>query len=124
MMIELMVRWTEMRIKPNDDNDAKLKKLLDGESQPAFTPDFYTQIAPMVFEMNDVARYNKSQDKKSTTVRMKDGDIFIVEVGFDDFKNLYTECTGKAIVIVKNSDGSGHTPTPGMSGSDFDIDNI
>lgn len=120
-----MVRWTEMRIKPTDKNEAKLKELLDGEPQPQFSPEFYYEFSPMVFEMNDVARFNRSHDKKSTTLRMKDGEGFVVDLIYEDFKALYTECTGRVIVVIKESKEGGNTDaTLGLSGGDFDIDGI
>jgi len=123
MMIELMVRWTEMRIKPTDQNEAQLKKLIEGEPQPEFTPEFFYEFSPMVFEMSDVARFNRSHDKKSTTLRMKDGEGFVVNLSYEEFKALYTECTGHAIVVVKDAQGGNNIDTtPGVS--EFDVDSI
>lgn len=92
-----MVRWTEMRIKPTDTEENQLKKLVSGEDSPEYMPEFFYQYSPQVFEIEDVARFNRSQDKKSTTLRFKDGDSCVVDIPYEKWRKLYIQCTGKVI---------------------------
>lgn len=128
MIVEAIVRWTEMRIKKTDEEDNELKKILGGETQPDYKPEFFFDTSPMTFDMLDVARFNRSHDKKSVTVRFKDGDSFVVDLSYKSFQELYQSAMGKVITSTLTAaqlaeiDG-GASDTIQGSGDDFDIDN-
>ncbi len=133
MMIEAMVRWTEMRIKPTDPEEAKYKRLMEGETQADFTPEFYHQFAPMVFDLSDVSRFNKSHDRGSTTLRFTDGDVCVVDITYEDFRNLYMQQTGVHVhtTITRAQEAAANKPakpTPDQSGisnaDEFNIDGL
>jgi len=105
----MQVRWTEMRVKKEDDQELQLKKLLSGEEQNNFQPEFFYDYAPMTFDINDISRFNRSQDKKSTTVRFKDGDSFVVALPYSEFQRIYTAATGYSIhgfITEKSGEGA------------------
>lgn len=97
MIIEAMVRWTEMRIKPTDQEESKMKKLINGEDSPEFVPEFYYQLGPMIFDLKDVARFNRSYDGKSVTIRFSDGETCVLDMSYEDFRDLFIQTTGMAV---------------------------
>jgi len=115
MIVEAMVRWTEMRIKQNDEGEAQLKRLLNGENESGFTPEFYHDYSPMTFDMDDVARFNRSADRKSTTVRFKDGDAYIMNLTYEEFQALFSQCTKKDVHTVVTDEQKNYTPKGGNS---------
>jgi len=131
----MLVRWTEMHVKQTDSEQADLKRLLTGQELPEYTPEFSFAYSPMVFDMADIARFNRSQDEKSTTIRMKDGDTFVVAVGYSDFRELYISATGLNVHSFVEKEGKVQTKksakkgtdtdsTKPIKGDDFDIDKI
>jgi hypothetical protein len=129
MLVELLVRWTEMSVKPTDSEQANLSRLLEGKEVPDFTPEFSFAYSPMVLDLDDIARFNRSQDEQSTTLRMKDGDTFVVDVDYKEFRKLYVTGVGKNIHgLIEESKkttkkGASNTK-PESKGDDFDIDKL
>jgi hypothetical protein len=103
MVIEAMVRWTEMRLKKRDDQEAYLNRLVNGDPESDIPEaEFHYELSPMVFDMDDVLRYNLGTDPNFTILRMKDGDGFMVQIPYEKFKQLWVECTGRSILSVMN----------------------
>jgi uncharacterized GH25 family protein len=98
-MIEALVRWTEMKFKESDKAEDYLKQVIDGED-PIPQAEITTEFSPMVFDMEDVVRFNRANTENLTTVRFDDGDVFVVSVPYKKFCELYIQATGKSIVSV------------------------
>lgn len=100
MVVEMMVKWTELKLStPNKSEDELFaERVISGMDTSAPKAEYYNTYSPMVFEMDDVARFNRSNDPKCTTIRFKDGDGYVILVKYEDFRDLYTECTGSAIL--------------------------
>lgn len=92
-----MVRWTELRMTQEDPEETQMKRLLDGEVSAGVTPEFFYNFAPMTFDINGVARFNKSHDKRFTTLRFTDGDVCVVDIPYESFRELYIRTTGAAV---------------------------
>lgn len=104
-MIETLVRWTEIRMKAENSEDALLKRLVDGdETAGRQHPEFYYDFSPMVFDLDDVARFNRSKDPEYTTIRFEDGESFIVKISYKTFVDLWVQQTGKAIYSILPDD--------------------
>lgn len=101
MVVEVVVRWTDMQLKNMDSKEIELKRIIDGE-EASISAEMSYSYGPMCFDMNDIARFNRSNDDGFTTVRFKDGDGYVVQVDFQAFKQLYAECTGKVINVIVN----------------------
>lgn len=129
----MLVRWTEVHVKQTDSEQADLKRLLEGKEMPEFTPEFSFSYSSMVFNINDVVRFNKSQDDKCTTLRMRDGDTFVVAVDYEVFRELYISATGHNIhsfvekekkVKISPKKGPSNSENTSKSSGDFDINSI
>jgi len=130
----MLVRWTELHVKPTDSEQADLKRLLEGKEMPEYTPEFSFAYSSMVFDINDIARFNKSQDDKCTTIRMKDGDTFVVAVDYEDFRELYISATGfnvhsfvektKKPAKISQKKGPSNSENTSKGSDEFDINGI
>jgi|SRR5688572_4646896 len=121
MIVEVMVRWTDMQLKNMDAKEIELKKLIEGEEVGA-AAEFSYSYGPMCFDMNDIARFNRSHEDGLTTIRFKDGDGYVIQVDFEAFKQLYAECTGKVINVLVKEEKKERKRRPKKT--DTDVDDI
>lgn len=128
MMVEAMVKWMELRAKKTDGDDAQLRRLVHGEETPDFIPEIIYSYSPMVFDMEDVSRFNRSSDMKSTTVRFHDGDYCVMDITYEEFRNLWMQLRGDNIHSTvsdaqeKAAREQWRSSSEGSIGSDFNID--
>lgn len=95
MHIEVLIRWTEVR-NVQEDEDAAARRIIDGEeSLPRMSVRY--DYSPMVVNIADVARFNRSNDVGHTTLRFTDGDSYVIKYDYENFMDLYIELTGKTI---------------------------
>src|SRR5688572_26055946 len=99
MIVEVTVRWTDMHLKNMDHKEAEIRRIIDGE-ELVNSAEFSHSFGPMCFDMDDVKSFNKSNEEGYTTIRMRDGDGYVIQVGYEDFKRLYSECTGQVINVL------------------------
>jgi hypothetical protein len=123
MIVEVLVRWTDMQLKNMDAKEIELKRIIDGEEMSA-SAEFSYSFGPMCFNMDDVVRFNRSNDDGYTTIRFKDGDGYVVQVDYDAFKQLYAECTGKVINVVVNEEKKKREPKARKPKKEDNIDDI
>lgn len=101
MKIEALVRWSSFSVKQQDSTEAYLKRLVDGEeSEQDIRAEVVHEYSPLVFDMDDVSRFNKANDPDHTTLRFYDSDVFVVKIPYEQFRDLYSEQTGKVILSV------------------------
>ena len=143
MQVELLVRWTEMRQKLMSDDEAKLKRLLNGdegdEDGSAMGPvEVVHHYSRETIDLNDIVRFNESMEKGFTTVRYTDGDANVVKIDYEKFKAYYESKMGTKIdslvpkdykskpIIAKKSKGAedkdSHLDVPGFDDFDDDFD--
>jgi hypothetical protein len=105
MLIEALVRWTEMALKKEDKQEAFLRRIVDGDLNPgSLQPEFYYDFSPMVFDIRDVGRFNRAKDPGYTTIRFRDGDGAVIKIPYLEFVDLYIELTGQSIRDALPSD--------------------
>lgn len=102
MTVEALVRWTELKMNkpPMSADEIAAERAINGVDPSHNTPEIFYSFSPMCFEMEDVARFNKSNDEGCTTIRFKDGDGYVVKVEYKQFRELYTDCTGKSVLSI------------------------
>jgi hypothetical protein len=115
--IEVLVRWTELKMKERNDGEAYLKRIVDGEDNPYDNLQAYHDYSPMVIDIYDIARFNKSHDTRFTTLRMKDGDGYVIKYPYKDFMELYISSTGRSILSCTPEDEEGHNESSTNEGA-------
>lgn len=139
-LVEVLVRWTEVKVKKTDDNDEYVKRLIKGESDEEQNPYknlvAYYDYSPMVIDLYDIARFNRSNDPNFTTLRMKDEEGYVIRYPYVEFCELYSQALGRQIFSLVPEDfekvavASSLTTsiddetTTGKDGDDFDVDGI
>lgn len=110
MLIEALVRWTELDYKRDDSDEAYAKRIISGEETgPMSAPKFVFDFSPMVFDLNDIVRFNRAHDPNYTTLRFKDGDGFVIKYPYKEFLALWIELTGKNIQCILPEDFENNT---------------
>jgi hypothetical protein len=100
MKVEALVRWSELKFTGNNESEeAYLKRLVDGE-EPKNKAEIFYEYSPMVFDTDDISRFNRSNDKEHTTLRFKDGDGYVIKYPYADFMEFYIESTGKTVTSL------------------------
>lgn len=100
MIIEALVRWTEVKFEDTDPQEEYISRLKNGEEEMK-APKISYDYSPMCFDINDVVRWNKTNSDEFTTLRFADGESFVVKIPYDYFMKLYMEHTGKAVKKVQ-----------------------
>lgn len=93
MRLELPVRWAE-----SDGESEKLEELTDGKvkaKEPKYT---YGRLS---ISSEDIGPYY-DVDKDHTVINDKLGKVYVVAVPFDEFKKIFTEVTGLAIMSIQS----------------------
>jgi hypothetical protein len=103
MKIEVLVRWSEMRYESTDKQENYVKRILEGEEEGP-KPVIHYEFSPMVLDILDIARFNRSNHQDFTTVRMVDGDAYVIKFPYNDFIQFYIELTGKTITSALPKD--------------------
>lgn len=101
--VKMLARWSELTLRNSQTNreEAELKRIISGEEGPEgamMMADVVHQYGPVVFNLKDVKRYNKSKERGHTTVHFKNGDSLILKVSFLDFMELDLEHVGEQIL--------------------------
>jgi hypothetical protein len=98
-MIEVLVRFTEMKFKQDDSAEAMVRRVVDGDETAGMVmPEIYHETSPMVFDMDDISKFNRSRDTQFTTVMFKDGTGYLVKMPYEEFMNIYIVNTGRSII--------------------------
>lgn len=97
MMVELLVRWTDIQKVHTDETEAYLKKIIDGDEDQHHNAKVVYSYSAMTFNIRDVIRFNKAGDAQHTTIRFADNTSNVVKVTYRDFQKLYVETTGLII---------------------------
>lgn len=94
MRLELPVRWNEI-----DKETDKLNDLTDGKvkAESKFT---YGKLS---IDSGDIGPYYDIDDRH-TMINDKNGKLYCVAVPFHEFKKIFTEVTGQAILAVQTSE--------------------
>jgi hypothetical protein len=118
MIIEAMARWTQVQINPMDKEEAHLRMIMEGEQTPEYTPEFSYGYGPVVFDMRQVERFNRSEDRKCTAIRFSDGDMCVLDIAYTEFRNLYMEVMGVSIhsTITPSQQKAADKPKPTREG--------
>lgn len=101
MKVQMLARWSELAIKSEDvdPNEAELKRILgnDEGEKGMFRTEVIHEYGPVVFEMEDVKRYNRAKEKGHTTVHFNDGDTLVLKISFLEFLEIDIQYSGKQI---------------------------
>lgn len=100
----MLARWTEMELNSppatsSEDND--IRRLLGSgdEAEGSFAqPKFFYSFAPVVFDLDDIARFNKAVDAEFTVIRFYDGEGCVVKYPYVTFQQLFIQNSGKTIL--------------------------
>jgi hypothetical protein len=93
MRLELPVRWNE-----TDKDTEKLNDMLDKE-----TPVVKYTYGNLSIDSIDIGPYYDI-DSLHTMINDKNGKLYCVAVPFHEFKKIFTEVTGQAILKVQTSE--------------------
>lgn len=105
MKLEALVRWSELKFKESDSTQDYLDRIIgDGEQQQAPKATISYDYSPMVFDTDDISRFNRSNDPEFTTLRFKDGDGYVIKYPYLEFRDLYSQLGGRAIVSITGED--------------------
>jgi hypothetical protein len=94
MIVEMLVRWTEMSFKKSKSDDDEIRRIINGDDNSSFgglQPEITHDYSPIVFNMEDVARFNRGSEPGYTTVRFYDGDAYTMKVSYKEFMSIYSE---------------------------------
>lgn len=124
MNIEVLVRWTELKAVPQQNtNDDYLKRLTDPNYEPEqeqVQAQVVYDYSPMVMDLDDVKRFNRSNDPNFTTLRMNDGVSYVIKFPYLDFMQMYIEYTGKTVMSCLPADfENGHDEGTEEGDEDF-----
>jgi hypothetical protein len=99
--VQMLARWSELSIKANniDQEEADLKRIMgtDMNESPLYKTEVVHEYGPVVFEMEDVKRYNRAKEKGHTTVHFDDGDTLVLKIPFLEFLEIDIQYSGKQI---------------------------
>jgi hypothetical protein len=98
-LIEMMGRWAELSFKQDTSTEGYLKEILEGK-EASEVPQFGFTYGEIIFDMDDVKRWNSATDRECTILTMADGERIVVKYTFRDFTDLYSQVTGKLIHSV------------------------
>jgi len=98
----MLARWSELSVKQNnvDKEEAELKRILGNEENEGlnlYKTEIIHEYGPVVFEMDDVKRYNRAKEKGHTTVHFDDGDTLVLKIPYIDFLEIDVQYSGKTI---------------------------
>lgn len=100
--VQMLARWSELSVKQNnvDKEEAELKRILGNEENEGlnlYKTEIIHEYGPVVFEMDDVKRYNRAKEKGHTTVHFDDGDTLVLKIPYIDFLEIDVQYSGKTI---------------------------
>lgn len=95
MRLELPVRWNE-----TDKEAEKFNEIVKGEGASA--PVKYT-YGKLSIDSEDIGPYYEIDDRH-IMINDMNGKMYCVAVPFHEFKKIFTEVTGKAILSVQTSE--------------------
>lgn len=98
-MVEMLARWVEVSMPQEDEEMDEVERLLSNKEEHD-PPKFSISYAPVVFDILDVVRWNKSSNEDCTILLFNDGERMVVKYPYNTFKDLYMQMTGKAISSV------------------------
>jgi hypothetical protein len=128
MKIEVLVRWAEIiPFSKENDPEGYLKRIVDGEesNNESIKPKIKYEFSPMILDVDDIARFNRSNSKDLTTLRMKDGEGYVIKFPYEEFVESYIEWTGYVIhsYVRENFEEGGDFNSPNKNGGgEFDVD--
>jgi hypothetical protein len=134
MIIEALARWTELKPgKINPNNDDEINRLINGEIHEEGEESYSAALevsyeySPIVFNLRDVVRFNRSHDKDHVTLRFKDGEGQVIKFPYESWIKMYSELTGMAINSIvpedwfkRNESAGDDEPMNGDSDEDED----
>lgn len=92
MQLELPIRWTE-----TNKEEQKKEELIHGEfAEPKITYSY----SRLLIDSSDIGPYY-DLDANNTMINDKLGKVYCVTIPLDEFKKIYTEITGKAIMSIQ-----------------------
>lgn len=94
MRLELPVRWNE-----TDKEAEKFNELVKGDTP---TPPRYS-YGKLSIDSDDIGPYYEI-DSTHIMINDKNGKLYCVAVPFFEFKKIFTEVTGKAILAVQTTE--------------------
>lgn len=94
MRLELPVRWTE-----SDKETEKLAELTDGK----ISSNIKYSYGKLSIDSEDIGPYYDIDDRH-TMINDRLGKLYCITVPFHDFKKIYTEVSGKAILAIQTSE--------------------
>lgn len=100
--VQMLARWSELSVKQNniDKEEAAIKRIIgdeESESLNLYKTEIVHEYGPVVFEMDDVKRYNRAKEKGHTTVHFDDGDTLVLKIPYIDFLEIDVQYSGKTI---------------------------
>lgn len=99
MKIELTARWLERNNDPEDLENLRLKRIIEGEEDEEIVPLKYV-YGPIVIEATYINSFNKL-DEEHTIVRMSDVETYCIKIPFPAFTDLYSKLTGETIMRIE-----------------------
>lgn len=111
MNIEVLVRWTEFKAvdtKEDDELNNIINPNYQEENRGVFKAQVHYDFSPMVLDTDDIARYNRSNDPLYTTLRMKDGEGYVIKFPYLEFMNTMIDITGKTVMSCLPQDWELH----------------
>ncbi len=93
MKLDLPIKWKDIQSFPEDE--ALTRRALNQDDQLiVYEPGFLT------IDTNDIENWNEGDDD-CTSIRTYSGLAYSVTIPYDEFKALWTQITGEAIVIIR-----------------------
>lgn len=115
MRLELPVRWTE-----TDKEIEKLNEILDGKTPTTESKYSYGRLS---IDSEDIGPYYDI-DSNHTMINDRLGKMYCVVVPFNEFKKIFTEVTGKAILAIQTTEEYKASKPKRKKDIDTDIDDI
>jgi hypothetical protein len=99
MKVELLARWQDNSVTPEEAEEQELNRLLNGEAEEEVPKAKYI-YRPIVLDVGDIKAFNKF-DEVHTTLRMYEGDSLSAKVPYESFKEIYMSLLGASIKSIK-----------------------
>jgi len=114
MRLELPVRWTE-----TDKEAERINELTNSDPKPESKYSY----GRLSIDSEEIGPYYDIDDRH-IMVNDKNGKIYCVAVPFDEFKKIFTEVTGKAILALQTKEEYKSSRPKKKKNDDGDIDDI
>ena len=114
MRLELPVRWTETDKEAEEYNEIVKGK---AAAEPKYS---YGRLS---IDSEEIAPYYDIDDRH-IMVNDKNGKLYCVAVPFDEFKKIFTEVTGKAILALQTKEEYKSSRSKRKRNDNDDIDDI